>query len=223
MKLKRALCLLSILLAATAISSAAPTVTLTASGSGASYCPSCTGVANLIPLTTTLSGLVNPVQLTLGPGTYIITNADTPYSSGASNEAWNYNTTLSSSWAWAFAVTNASGLVLLNDYVGTSAGTLQYFSTADLAASASGIKTYDGSVLLSATTTAGFRDTLTLSSSQVVNFFIPDSYIGDNAGGIALNVALQSTGTPEPAIPLLIGTGLAALALYRRKRQSRVG
>jgi hypothetical protein len=29
--------------------------------------------------------------------------------------------------------------------------------------------------------------------------------------------------TPEPAIPLLIGTGLAALALYRRKRQSRVG
>jgi len=28
---------------------------------------------------------------------------------------------------------------------------------------------------------------------------------------------------PEPAIPLLIGTGLAAMALYRRKRHARVG
>ena len=28
---------------------------------------------------------------------------------------------------------------------------------------------------------------------------------------------------PEPAMPLMIGGGLAALALYRRKRRSRVG
>jgi hypothetical protein len=222
MKLKRAFCLLSILLAATAISSAAATVTLTAT---ANYCGlACTGVQNLLP-GTTVTGLVSPVSLTLSPGTYIITNADTPYSSGASNEAWNYNTTLSSSWVWAFAVSTTAGVVLLDDYVGTAAGTIQTFATADLAASASGIKTFDGLTLLSATTTAGFSDTLIITGTgtTTVNFFIPDSVVTDDAGGIALNVALQSTGAPEPAIPLLIGTGLAALALYRRKRQSRVG
>jgi hypothetical protein len=33
----------------------------------------------------------------------------------------------------------------------------------------------------------------------------------------------EGSSVPEPAIPLLIGTGLAAMALYRRKRHARVG
>ena len=216
MKLKRASCLLSMLLAATAISSATSTVTLDATSN---YCGlNCSGVQNLLP-GTTITGLVSPISVLLGPGTYIVTNA----ALSGSNEAWNFDTAGSANWVWAFAAATAGGTVLLDDYVGTSAGNLEGFTSANNVANATGIKIYDGLTLLSATSTASFSDTFTLGSTTTVNFFIPDSYALDNSGGLQLNYALQSTGTPEPAIPLLIGTGLAALALYRRKRQSRVG
>ena len=204
------------LLAATAISSASSTVTLDATSN---YCGlNCSGVQNLLP-GTTITGLVSPISVLLGPGTYIVTNA----ALSGSNEAWNFDTAGSANWVWAFAAATAGGTVLLDDYVGTSAGNLEGFTSANNVANATGIKIYDGLTLLSATSTASFSDTFTLGSTTTVNFFIPDSYALDNSGGLQLNYALQSTGTPEPAIPLLIGTGLAALALYRRKRQSRVG
>jgi hypothetical protein len=225
MKLKRALCLLSMLLAATAISSATTTlVTLVASGVNANYCPNCTGVQNLLPLSN-ITGLVSPVSLPLAAGTYIITNA----APSGTYEAWNYDTNTSPTWNWSFGAATAAGVVLLDDYVGTNvAGTLKGFTSADLAAqatlgSSTGIYAYDGLTRLSATSTALFSDSFYLPTATTVNFFIPDSFIGDNLGGIQLYVTSQPTGTPEPAISLLIGTGLAALGLYRRKRQSRVG
>jgi hypothetical protein len=212
MKLKRAFCLLSILLAATAISSA---VTINAAVDG---CTTCVGLASMTPGSTVALAVlsVSPAQLTLGAGTYIITDA-APYS------AWNYDNLASAGWEWAFGIADATGKVLLEDYIGTAPGTLATFTSQAAVAG----QIYHGNLLPAAatplsgeTSIALFSDTLTLTSTTTLNFFVLDGYVGDNLGGMTLNV--DST-TPEPAIPLLIGTGLAALALYRRKRQSRVG
>jgi hypothetical protein len=211
------------LLAATAISSASTIVYLNAATQGAVYSGS------LLP-GTTITSVDNPVanvtQFVLGPGTYIITNAD-PNGTDYSYAAWNYSysgtgTANNGNWLWAFAAVNdATKTVLLDDYVGTGTGTaLQQFLSPSAASGATGIKMYDGTTLLSATTTASFSDTLTLASTTTVDFFIPDYIISDDLGGIALNVTREDPSVPEPASFLLVGTALAAACLRLRRRAS---
>jgi hypothetical protein len=224
MKLKRALCFLAVLLAATAISSAA-TAEINATVQG---CTPCIGLGSMAP-----GSVVTPdsptVQLTLGPGTYIITDA----AATGTYSAWNYQyggggSQNNGNWVWSFGIANdATGVVLLEDYVGTAPGTLATFLSQTAAAGATGIQIYGGSagntLLSGETDLALFSDTLTLATTTTLDLFVTDAYVSDNLGGIALNVTQQEEGAPEPAIPLLIGTGLAAMAIYRRKRQSRVG
>jgi hypothetical protein len=77
---------------------------------------------------------------------------------------------------------------------------------------------------------------LPCNDAPYVGFFDPQGRIGSvyisvfNVGSptIPIGFAIDSlyvdeSSVPEPAIPLLIGTGLAAMALYRRKRHARVG
>ena len=217
MKLKRALCFLSVLLAAVAISSASSTVTINSLVQGASGNTTPGGVVTLFSPTTG--------QLTLGPGTYIITDAALTGLDSAWSSHYDSNNLNNGTWNWDFGVANnATGVVLLEDYVGTAPGTGQTFASQTAAAGATGIQIYSGSTLLSGETSlALFSDTLTLAATTTVDFYVLDNYVPDNFGGIALNVAQLSTEVPEPAIPLLIGTGLAALAFYRRKRHPRVG
>jgi hypothetical protein len=226
MKLKRALCFLSMLLAATAISSATSTVTLDATLQG---CTSCAGLAGLTP-TSVISVDSPKIQFLLGPGTYIITD-----NTLGTNQAWNFHydtgSTSNGNWEWSFgAAIDSSGVVLLEDYAGTAPGTLAYFTSQAAITGANNLQIYHGNTLPAAatqlsgeTSLASFSDTLTLTSSTLVDFYVLDTNLPDNLGGMSLTVTQQSTGTPEPAIPLLIGTGLAAIALYRRKRQSRLG
>jgi hypothetical protein len=183
-------------------------------------CSQCSGPQNINPGTTIspfyTGGATGLLQLTLGAGSYTITNADpdgTDYYS-----AWNFEGYPSSgNWAWSFVVANAStNIVLLDDYVAGVEGTQS--AMADL----TGTTTWDGQspgTELSATTTAGFRDTLTLSSTTTLDFLIDDYDLGDNGGGVALDITANGVSSvPEPGTIMLTLAGLAALAIRSRRR-----
>ena len=216
MKLKRAVCLrvLPMLLAATAISSAA-TVVLDATKQGAVF----TGF--VLPGGTVTSVDSPQIQLSLGPGTYTITDGDT----STTGSAWDWSTAATgAAWLWDFAAVNdATDVVLLRDYIGTSASNLAFFNTRAAAAQATGVQFYggiDGTTLLSATSTTSFSDTLTLASTTLVDFIIPDGVLTDNLGGMTLIVTLNETGVPEPASFLLVATAVLVAGGLRLRRRA---
>jgi len=184
-----------------------------------SGCSVCSGVANVTP-GTFLGDIYSPVQLTLGPGTYTITNAATTgyYS------AWNFEGyPTSTNWVWSFVMaadngTGTAGTVILDDYIG---GTTGVYATQALAAGATGILTYDDLTVLSGTSTAGFTDMFTLSSTTTLDFIVDDYGLYDNGGGVALQITPATTGTPEPASVGLTLAGLAGLAVARRRARRR--
>lgn len=163
------------------------------------------GVANLPPGATV--NLIDPEKLTLGPGTYSITNAATTgyYS------AWNF----SSGWVWSFGVTtdngNGTGNVF---YVGF--GTNVHSTQSDAATAQEGFYGGPGGPSppqLSATdSVANFLGTFTLASTTTLDFFTLDYYPYDNSGGVALNI--NSTATPLPSTWLMLLSGFAALGFF---------
>lgn len=215
MKLKRTLCLrvLPMLLAASAISSAA-TVIIPANAAGCAQCGG--GGVNAQPgMTVTFLGYT-PATTTLLAGTYTITNDATDY---PADSAWQ-NTT-GGNWYWDFGIANASnGKVLLADYVGNAAGAGVNFTTQAGMAGATGIVTWDGSTKLSATTTASFTDTLILASTTTLDLYIMDASVANHSGGIALTFTQVQTGVPEPASFFLVATVLAAGCWRLRRRAS---
>lgn len=80
-----------------------------------------------------------------------------------------------------------------------------------------GTTSYDGNTLPPATSTAGFTDTLTLSKTTTLDFFVDDYYLPDNTGGVSLLIS-SSTAIPEPASIALTLAGLVVFAMARRKR-----
>lgn len=60
---------------------------------------------------------------------------------------------------------------------------------------------------------------LTLSTAQVVYFGVPDSYYGDNSGGVSLHIRP----VPEPDVAGLLLGGLAALGWVFRRRAGITG
>lgn len=192
--MKRALCLrvLPMLLAATAVSSAA-TVQILASANG---CVQCGTFALIQPGdTVTFTGYTKAQLVNLAAGTYTITNAAPSGTIPATYEAWQPNAT--GSWYWDFgAAVDGSGLVLLADQVAGS------FASQTAAAAAA----------------TSFTDTLTLASQTTLDFYIMDSSIANHSGGIALTFTQVQTGVPEPASFLLVATVLAAGCLRLRRR-----
>jgi hypothetical protein len=174
-------------------------------------CSYCNGPENVLPGTSVY--VYSPrVQVTLGPGTYDITNAAASgYYSG-----WNYQGYPSSSnWTWGFlAVNDANSLVMMDDYIGATLPT-----QADVA-NATGITTYDGNTVLSATSTAAFADTLTLAATTTIDFVVDDYQLGDNGGGVALDIEPAGS-APEPASWLLFGLGLVGIGAVRSKSGAR--
>ena len=135
-----------------------------------------------------------PVQLTLGAGTYEITNAaGLP---GADFTAWSYNVG-SSSWAWAFVMADdATRNVLLYGEAGGAS------SAAAVAALPS---------------VQNFSTTFALAGTTTLDFTLRDYYVPDNAGGISLKIS-QVSAVPEPASVGLMSAGLGLLLLRGRRR-----
>ena len=172
-------------------------------------CSQCNSPTNIEPGTTVspffTGGASSLLQLTLGPGTYTITNADPNGSDYFS--AWNFNGyPTSGNWVWSFVVANsATDQVLMDDFVSPIEGTQSAMSNL------TGTTTFDGLTQLSATSTAGFTDTLTLASITTLDFFIDDFALGDNGGGVALNISGQTSGAPEPGTAAMLLGALVVL------------
>lgn len=184
-------------------------------------CSQCNDPSSVTP--GTLVNLVNagetgPLQLTLGPGSYTITNAATT----GNFSAWNFQGFPDSAhWVWSFLIGadhgNGTATVLNDDYISG------IYSTQAAAAGATGITTWNGlfgvpANQLPGTSAAGFVDTLNLASTTTLDFFIDDYFLPDNGGGVALSIEPTSTAAPEPSTLLLLGASLAGLGLFRRRR-----
>ena len=175
------------------------------------------GPANLPP--GALVNLINPATLTLGPGTYSITNAAlTGYYS-----AWNF----SSGWVWSFGITtdnnDGTGNVFHLGYVGGVFGS-QVDAATIHAGTWGGPGGPTGNLLNPTANAAEFYDTFTLAATTKLDFFTLDYYPYDNAGGVALEITSLSQ-TPLPAALPLFAGGLGALGLlgWRRRRNAAAG
>ena len=219
MKLRSALSLrvLPMLLVAAGISSAS-SVVLDATKQGAVFSTWLAPGGTVTSLDLPIIQLGVPVAL--AAGTYTITDGDT----SATGSAWDFSyggtgTQSNGNWVWQFAaVDNANMTVLFDYYIGTASKTLATFSSRQAAAQATG-QFYNGTAAVgSPTTTALWSATFTLLTPSVVDFFIPDTLLSDNLGGMTLNVTLNQTGVPEPASFLLVVTALAAGCLRLRRR-----
>lgn len=194
-------------------------------------CTSCFGGYNntdVAPGTTVtlISPPSGPLQTTFGTGTYTITNAET----SGSYSAWNFEGYPDSpNWTWSYiiAADNGNGTATIVQTGGVNA----IEPTQAQMAALTGTTTSSYQILLSGTSTAGFTNTLTLSSTTTLDFFIDDGYLPDNGGGVALNIQpVLTTPTPPPPAPstvpeptsfALLGTAFAGAILRQIKRSDR--
>ncbi len=151
------------------------------------------------------------MQLTLDAGTYLITNAaSSGYYSG-----WNFNGSgagSTSNWVWSFEMAIHGGVIIEDAYIYPVLN-----SQADVAA-LTGTTTYNGNTLLGATSTAGFFDTFTLTGTTTLDFYVDDYNwgLGDNWGGVSLNIQAIPEPSTYTALFGLAGLGFAA---YRKRRR----
>ena len=153
--------------------------------------------------------LISPVTLTLGPGTYTITNGALT----GDYSAWRFNG--GNNWAWNFGITtdnnNGTGNVF---FAGGSEG-----STSSQSAMANSTGTNFGGpgTPLAPIGTGGpsqYSANFVLAATTKLDFFVLDYDLSDNLGGVALTVTCVSdcpTTAPVPAP--VVGAGIPGLIL----------
>lgn len=134
------------------------------------------------------------LQLTLGPGTYDISNATGLAGANPAFTGWNY----SSGWVWSVVVADDAThkVVFYADRGGVQGSQAAIAAQADVQA---------------------FHDSFTLAQTTTLDFMVRDYYLPDNAGGIAVLLAP----VPEAPAPALFTVGLLALGWHLRARRLR--
>jgi len=215
--------LLASIAAVVPVSAGATVINIDAGGAGGGWgCTSCFGglpaldhVGNTVTLVN--DGKAGPLQLTLNPGTYVVTNASTTVNNYS---AWRFDGG-ATDWAWNYVIASDNGNNTANVIkAGGLGGVLP--SQSDWQ-NATGLNSYywdNGEHLVSTNiATTQYRDTFTLASATTLVFFMIDGYLPDNAGGIALNINAVAT-TPIPAgLPLFL-TAIAGLGFLARRRRA---
>jgi hypothetical protein len=158
---------------------------------------------------------VGALQRTLGPGTYSIKNAE---ASGAFS-AWRFDSG-SGDWAWNFVIGSDNGDNTANvlDVGWVNAP----FPSQSGVAGATDVPTYRFDTVLDPHgSTASYSDTLTLTATTTLDFFVVDGYLADNIGGVALEIDPVSTAAPAPEpstwAMLLLGFAGLGFAGYRTR------
>ncbi|WP_422017865.1 hypothetical protein [Roseateles sp.] len=132
------------------------------------------------------------LQLTLGPGTYGISNATGLAGANPAFTGWNF----SGGWVWSVVIADDTThqVVYYADRGGVQGSQAAIAAQADV---------------------QSFHDTFTLAQATTLDFMIRDYYLPDNAGGVAVNISA----VPEAPSTALLALGLLVLALRRRSRR----
>ena len=161
---------------------------------------------------------VGALQRTLGPGTYSIKNAAIT----GNFSAWRFDSG-SGDWAW--------NLVIGADNGDNTANVLDIgwvdapFPSQSGVADATNVATHRFDTVLDPHgSTAGYSDTLTLTSTTTLDFFVVDGDLSDNIGGVALEIDPVGVVayTPEPSTWAMLLLGFAGLGFagYRGRKGS---
>lgn len=132
------------------------------------------------------------LQLTLGAGTYDITNATGLPGANPAFTGWNF----SGGWVWSVVIADDAThkVVYYADRGGVQGSQAALAAQPDVQA---------------------FHDTFTLTQTTTLDFMIRDYYLPDNAGGVAVSIAA----VPEASSTALLALGLLALGLRLRARR----
>jgi hypothetical protein len=172
------------------------------------------GPLNVLPGTTAQP--YNALQLTLGAGTYVITNAAT----SGYYSAWNYQGSGQVSsvghWVWSFMIAEHGGKIIEDVYINSVTG-----SQAEMA-KLSNVAAYNGNTLLGVTSTAAFSERFTLTKTTTLDLYVDDWNWGlnDNYGGVSINIQAAVPET-ETYTMMLACLGLLAVVLRRRAPAAR--
>jgi len=139
-------------------------------------------------------------HISLGAGTYTITNATGLAGATPTFTGWRFNS--GNNWVWNFIISDAATNRVL---MYKEAGGLK--SSQSLIAAQSAVQ--------------NFSTSFTLATPKTLNFMIRDYNLSDNAGGVALNISPAATAVPEPSSIALLGFGAFACVAVRRFRSSR--
>lgn len=118
---------------------------------------------------------------------------------------------LNSGWVWSFIRAEHDGNIIEDAY------TYDVLGLQTAVAGETGTTTWNGNTQLSATSTAGFTDSFTLTHTTVLDFYVDDYNwgVGDDTGGVSINIQA----VPEASTAAMWLAGLVVMGQLGRRRR----